>query len=154
MRASAPDSKSWNAALRVALQYFWTSLIFLSKSPFFVRCWIFRALHSNSAKPKKGQFMNFSQGHSGTKVQSESRLFSQGKNTRIHKKRAKFTNFSFWPFLWLGLLGRLPMSFSRFQSSSLRSLLARLEVGFWPSRQRAPSKSKDIACKASPGSRS
>ena len=27
-------------------------------------------------KPKKGQFMNFSQGHSGTKVQCESRLFS------------------------------------------------------------------------------
>ena len=30
-------------------------------------------------KPKKGQFMNFSRGHSGTKVQCESRLFSQGK---------------------------------------------------------------------------
>ena len=30
--------------------------------------------------------MNFSQGHSGTKVQCESSLFSQGKNTRIHKK--------------------------------------------------------------------
>ena len=28
------------------------------------------------AKPKKGQFMNFSQGHSGTKVQCESCLFS------------------------------------------------------------------------------
>ena len=27
-------------------------------------------------KPKKGQFMNSSQGHSGTKVQCESRLFS------------------------------------------------------------------------------
>ena len=27
-------------------------------------------------KPKKGQFMNFSQGHSGTKVQCESCLFS------------------------------------------------------------------------------
>ena len=37
-------------------------------------------------KPKKGQFMNFSQGHSGTKVQCESCLSSQGKNTRIHKK--------------------------------------------------------------------
>ena len=36
-------------------------------------------------KPKKGQLMNFSQGHSGTKVQCESCLFSQGKNTRIHK---------------------------------------------------------------------
>ena len=30
-------------------------------------------------KPKKGQFMNFSQGHAGTKVQCESCLFSQGK---------------------------------------------------------------------------
>ena len=30
-------------------------------------------------KPKKGQFMNFSQGHSGTKVQCESCLFSSGK---------------------------------------------------------------------------
>ena len=25
----------------------------------------------------------------------------------IHKKRAKFMNFSFWPFLWFGLQGRL-----------------------------------------------
>ena len=30
-------------------------------------------------KPKKGQFMNFSQGHFGTEVQCESCLFSQGK---------------------------------------------------------------------------
>ena len=29
-------------------------------------------------KPKKGRFMNFSQGHSGTKVQCESCLFSGG----------------------------------------------------------------------------
>ena len=29
--------------------------------------------------------MNFLQGNSGTEVQRESRLFSQGKNTRIHK---------------------------------------------------------------------
>ena len=36
-------------------------------------------------KPKKGPFMNFSQGRSGTKVQCESCLFSQGKNTIIHK---------------------------------------------------------------------
>ena len=36
-------------------------------------------------KPKKGQFMNFSQGHSGTKVQCESCLFSLRKNKRIHK---------------------------------------------------------------------
>ena len=36
-------------------------------------------------KPKKGQFMNFSQGHSGTKVQCESCLFSQGKTPEFIK---------------------------------------------------------------------
>ena len=36
-------------------------------------------------KPKKGQFMNFSQGHSGTKVQCESCLFSQGKTPELTK---------------------------------------------------------------------
>ena len=58
-------------------------------------------------KPKKGQFMNFSQGHSGTKVQCESCLFSQGKTPEFTQKWAKFMNFSFWPFLWFGLPGRL-----------------------------------------------
>ena len=36
-------------------------------------------------QPKKGQFMNFSQGHSGTKVQCESCLFSQGKTPEFTK---------------------------------------------------------------------
>ena len=36
-------------------------------------------------KPKKGQFMNFSRGHSGTKVQCESCLFSQGKTPESTK---------------------------------------------------------------------
>ena len=36
-------------------------------------------------KPKKGQFMNSSQGHSGTKVQCESCLFSQGKTPEFTK---------------------------------------------------------------------
>ena len=36
-------------------------------------------------KPKKGQFMNFSQGRSGTKVQCESCLFSQGKTPEFTK---------------------------------------------------------------------
>ena len=36
-------------------------------------------------KPKKGRFMNFSQGHSGTKVQCESCLFSQGKAPEFTK---------------------------------------------------------------------
>ena len=36
-------------------------------------------------KPKKGQLMNFSQGHSRTKVQCESCLFSQGKTPEFTK---------------------------------------------------------------------
>ena len=36
-------------------------------------------------KPKKGQFMNFLQGHSGTKVQCESCLFPKGKHQNSHK---------------------------------------------------------------------
>ena len=36
-------------------------------------------------KPKKGQFVNFSQGHSGTKVQCESCLFSEGKTPEFTK---------------------------------------------------------------------
>ena len=36
-------------------------------------------------KPKKGQFMNFSRGRSGTKVQCESCLFSQGKTSEFTK---------------------------------------------------------------------
>ena len=34
---------------------------------------------ARQTQPKKGQFMNFSQGHSRTKAQCESCLFSQGK---------------------------------------------------------------------------
>ena len=58
-------------------------------------------------KPKKGQFMNFSQGHSGTKVRCESRLFSQGKTPELTKMGEIHELFSFWPFLWFGLPGRL-----------------------------------------------
>ena len=36
-------------------------------------------------KPKKGQFMNFSRGHSGTKVRCESRSLSQGKTPEFTK---------------------------------------------------------------------
>ena len=57
-------------------------------------------------KPKKGRFMNFSQGRSGTKVQCESCLFPKEKHQNS-QKWAKFMNFSFWPFLWFGLPGRL-----------------------------------------------
>ena len=58
---------------------------------------------------KKGQFMNFSQGRSGTKVQFVNRAcFPKEKHQNSHtKKWAKFMNFSFWPFLWFGLPGRL-----------------------------------------------
>ena len=45
--------------------------------------------------------MNFSQGHSGTKVQCESCLFSQGKNTRIHKNGRNSWTFRFAPFFGL-----------------------------------------------------
>ena len=51
--------------------------------------------------------MNFSRGHSRTKVQCESCLFPQGKKHQNSQKWAKFMNFSFWPFLWFGLPGRL-----------------------------------------------
>ena len=56
-------------------------------------------------KPKKGQFMNFSQRDSGTKAQCELCLFSQGKTPEFTNKWAKFMNFSFWHFF--GLPGRL-----------------------------------------------
>ena len=36
-------------------------------------------------KPKKGQFMNFSWGQTGTKLRCESRLFSQGKTPELTK---------------------------------------------------------------------
>ena len=80
-------------------------------------------------KPKKGQFMNFSQGHPRTKVQCESSLFLKAKHQNSRKKGQQIhdrpcflkekhqnsrkkggeihMNFSFWPFLWFGLPGRL-----------------------------------------------
>ena len=56
-------------------------------------------------KPKKGQFMNFSQGHSGTKVQCESCLFSQGKTPEF-TKNGEIHELSVLA-LWFGLPGRL-----------------------------------------------
>ena len=50
--------------------------------------------------------MNFSQGHSRTKFNVNRVCFTRGKH-QISQKRAKFMNFSFWPFLWFGLPGRL-----------------------------------------------
>ena len=52
---------------------------------------------ARQTKPKKGQFMNFSQGHS----------FFPKEKYQNSQKWAKFMNFSFWPFLWFGLPGRL-----------------------------------------------
>ena len=51
------------------------------KNPNFFQEW------PRQTKPKKGRLMNFSQGHSGTKVRYVNRAcFSKEKNTRIHKK--------------------------------------------------------------------
>ena len=65
------------------------------------------AVLRGQTKPKKGQFTDFSQGHSGTKVRCESCFVSKGKKHQNSQKWAKFMNFSFWPFLWFGLPGRL-----------------------------------------------
>ena len=59
------------------------------------------------SKPKKGQFMNFSQGHSGTKVRDVNRACFPKEKHQNSQKWAKFMNFSFWSFLWFGLPGRL-----------------------------------------------
>ena len=58
-------------------------------------------------KPKKGRFMNFSQGHSGTKVRDVNRTGFPKEKEQNSQKWAKSMNFSFWPFLWFGLLGQL-----------------------------------------------
>ena len=67
-------------------------------------------------KPKKGhQFMNLSGGHSGTKIQCESCLLSQGKTPEFTKMGEIHEHF-FGPFLWLSSW----MSFSqRFLAQSL-----------------------------------
>ena len=66
---------------------------------------MFRSGVAPASQTKKSQFMNFSQGAFRNKSSiCESCLFSQGKNTRIHKNGM---NFSFWLFLSFGLQGRL-----------------------------------------------
>ena len=52
------------------------------------------------------QFMNFSQGHSEQKFNVNRAGFPKKKHQNS-QKWAKFMNFSFWPFLWFGLPGRL-----------------------------------------------
>ena len=56
---------------------------------------------------KKSQFMNFPQGRSGTKVRDVNRAFFPKEKHQNSQKWAEFMNFSFWPFLWFGLPGRL-----------------------------------------------
>ena len=58
-------------------------------------------------KPKTGQFMNFSQGHSGTKVRYVNRACFPKKKHQNSQKWAKFMNLACGPFLWFGLPGRL-----------------------------------------------
>ena len=53
-------------------------------------------------KPKKGQLMNLPE----QKFDVNRACFFKEKH-QTSQKWAKFMNFSFWPFLWFGLLGRL-----------------------------------------------
>ena len=56
--------------------------------------------------------MNFSRVHSGTKVRHVNRAcFPKEKTPEFTQKWAKFMDFSFWPFLWFGLPGRLLIKF-------------------------------------------
>ena len=55
---------------------------------------------------KRSQFMNFSQGHSEQKFNVNRACFPKEKHQNS-QKWAKFMNFSFWPFFWFGLPGRL-----------------------------------------------
>ena len=58
----------------------------MSEPPLVHRIFVKNQEWPQQTKPKKGQFMNFSQGHSGTKVQCESCLFPQGKTPEFTKK--------------------------------------------------------------------
>ena len=57
-------------------------------------------------KPKKGRFMNFSWGRSGTKVQCESCLFSQGRTPEF-TKMGEIHELFVLALYWFGLPGRL-----------------------------------------------
>ena len=63
-------------------------------------------IRSRPCKPKEGQFMNFSQGIPEQKFDVNRACFPKEKQQNS-QKWAKFMNFSFWPFLWFGLPGRL-----------------------------------------------
>ena len=58
-------------------------------------------------KPKKGQFMNFSRGGVPEQKFNVNRACFPKEKHQNSQTWAKFINFSFWPFLWFGLPGRL-----------------------------------------------
>ena len=81
-------------------------------------------------KPKKGQFMNFSPGHSGTKVRYVNRACFPKEKHQNSQKWAEFMNFSFRPFLWFGLPGRpLESAFQHFGSKKRRKALKKHCLG-------------------------
>ena len=61
-------------------------------------------------KPTKGQFMNFSQGHSGTKIQCEIVLVCLRKNTRIHTKMGEVHELCVSALSWVWFAGATPDS--------------------------------------------
>ena len=67
-------------------------------------------------KPKKGQFMNFSQGHSGTKVQCESCLLSQGKTPEFTKMREIHELFVLAFLVWFAGATPEHISLSKFSN--------------------------------------
>ena len=71
------ESKFRHPILTSILPLFYLSSA--SFKPLFYQEW------PRQTKPKKGQFMNFPQGHSGTKIQCESCLLSQGKTPEFTK---------------------------------------------------------------------
>ena len=73
-------------------------------------------------KPKEGQFMNFSQGHSGTKVQCKSCLFSEGKTPEF-MKIGKIHELFVLPLSLVWFAGATPDSFwANFTYSPLQPL--------------------------------
>ena len=81
-------------------------------------------------KPKKGQFMNFSQGHSGTKVQCESCLFSQGKTPEF-TKMGEIHELLVLALFLVWFAGATPECF--FVESGVGRIKRRLSVGTFPS---------------------
>ena len=78
-------------------------------------------VRSGPGKPKKGQFMNFSQGHSGTKVRDVNRpCFPKEKPPEFTEKWAKFMRtLRFGPFFSLVCRGDfLTKDFCKDQSSN------------------------------------